>query len=106
MIDVKQAVRKAAVFLADLFEAERVRDIRLEEVELKENSQKQRTWRVTLSFVRCCNADGPAATRTPWSPSLRPFFEDPMRDLKVVELDSEGNPTGLKQWLPQSEGRF
>ncbi len=55
MIEVKQAVETAANYLADLFAKENISDIRLEEVELSEDSQ---IWYVTLSFLRMPKATG------------------------------------------------
>ena len=58
MIDVKEAVRTAAKYLADLFAEEDISDIRLEEVQLSEDGQ---TWNVTLSFLRKVRVRGPLA---------------------------------------------
>jgi len=49
MIDVKQAVRAAADFVAETFSDEQVLAARLEEVELAED---EKTWFITLSFLR------------------------------------------------------
>jgi hypothetical protein len=49
MISVKEAVKAATQFVADMFSAENPQGLRLEEVEL---SQDERTWYVTLSFIR------------------------------------------------------
>lgn len=56
MTDVKEAVRTAANYLAELFAEEDISDIRLEEVELSEDVQ---TWNVTLSFLRKAKVAGP-----------------------------------------------
>lgn len=49
MTDVKQAVRIAVEFVKELYEAEGIADVRLEEVERPENENR---WMVTLSFTR------------------------------------------------------
>jgi hypothetical protein len=55
MIEVKQAVETAANYLADLFAEEGISDIRLEEVELSDDSQ---TWYITFSFLRKAKQTG------------------------------------------------
>jgi hypothetical protein len=49
MIGVKQAIRTAADFVAETFSDEKLLDVRLEEVELTED---EKTWLITLSFLR------------------------------------------------------
>jgi hypothetical protein len=61
MISVKDAVKAATQFVADMFSAESPQGLRLEEVEL---SQDERTWNVTLSFVRGAT---PGAAAALWS---------------------------------------
>jgi hypothetical protein len=48
-IDVTEAVKRAATFLAQVFADPPVRDIRLEEVEFLDDDNR---WLVTLSFLR------------------------------------------------------
>jgi hypothetical protein len=58
MIEVKQAIRIASDYLRSLYDAEDVKDIRLEEVELNEwksasgDGFRGAQWMVTLSFLR------------------------------------------------------
>lgn len=94
MIDVKTAVRTAANFLAEVLEEDGIRDIRLEEVELKENESEPPSWRVTFSFLR-----NRSSADSPWSASLRPFMQGTEREVKVIEVDLRGNALGMKQWL-------
>jgi hypothetical protein len=94
MSDVKLAVRTAAQFLANVLEEDGIRDIRLEEVELKENESGLPAWRVTFSFLR-----NRGDSESPWSESLRPFMQKSEREVKVVEVDLRGNAVGMKQWL-------
>ena len=49
MIDVKQAIRAAAAFVAEIFSDEKLLDVRFEEVELTED---EKTWLITLSLLR------------------------------------------------------
>ncbi|MFH1264552.1 MAG: hypothetical protein ABIK89_02410 [Planctomycetota bacterium] len=49
MVEVKQAVTNALVFLEDMYQGEQIDEVRLEEVELSEDGD---LWHVTLSFLR------------------------------------------------------
>ena len=89
MIDVKEAVRTAANYLADLFAEEDISDIRLEEVELSEDNQ---TWNVTLSFLRKVRVRGAPAEAL--SAGLGPQMD---RDFKVLTVRAEdGVVTSVK----------
>jgi hypothetical protein len=50
MIDVKQAIACAVQFLEEVMKRETIHDIRLEEVELSDDTPER--WQVTLSFKR------------------------------------------------------
>jgi len=89
MIDVKEAVRTAAKYLADLFAEEGISDIRLEEVELSEDVQ---TWNVTLSFLRKAGVQTPLAEQL--SVALGPQRD---RDFKVLTVRADdGSVTSVK----------
>jgi hypothetical protein len=49
MITVKEAVKAAMAFVADMFSSENPQGLRLEEVDLSEDES---AWHVTVSFVR------------------------------------------------------
>ncbi len=92
MIEVKQAVETAANYLADLFADEDISDIRLEEVELSEDSQ---TWHVTLSFLRRRKATGQPLVDALRVGSVGGAQMD--RDFKVLALRAtDGQVTSLK----------
>jgi len=49
MIDVKSAVARALEFVGDMYAKEKLRDARLEEVELSEDGA---IWHITVSYLR------------------------------------------------------
>ena len=81
MIGVKDAVKSATEFVADLYPG--ARDIRLEEVEVDAGPQQ---WSVVLSF----NTGEPSTLASVMGEQR--FFKQ-----VAVQLDS-GEPTGLKIW--------
>ena len=48
-MDVKEAVRAARTYVIDLFDAEDITDVGLEEVVFDDDSS---TWRITMGFAR------------------------------------------------------
>lgn len=80
MIDVKQAIRAAADFVAETLSDEKLLDVRLEEVELTENEE---TWFITLSFLR----------RQKATTGLAEACSEPVgrmeREYKILAVDSE-----------------
>ncbi len=65
MIEVKEAVSKAEDYLKTMYSAEKIADLRLEEVVLSNNDE---FWHVTFSFVRPSSSElareiGPAPCR-------------------------------------------
>lgn len=79
-MNVKEAVKKAIVYVADIFESERPENIGLEEVVLNEGDNM---WEVTVGFSR------------PWD-HQRPNLlvatlqsRNPQRQYKVVRIDNE-----------------
>ena len=55
-MEVKDAVRLAKDYVADLFEAEQITDVGLEEIEFDEKSD---SWNVTIGFSRPWDQKGP-----------------------------------------------
>jgi hypothetical protein len=80
MIDVKQAVQAAADFVAETFADEQVLDARLEEVELSED---EKTWFITLSFLRRRKASSALAVAVPDAAGRMD------REYKILAVDSE-----------------
>ena len=77
-MDVKEAVRKAKDYVADLFVEEGVRSVRLEEVVLDESPY---LWKITVSFVRQESTTGEAILSALGGDS---------RTSKVVEINKSG----------------
>ena len=59
-MDVKEAVRIAKEYLGDLFEAEQITNVGLEEVVFEDASN---SWKVTIGFSRPWDHRGPVITR-------------------------------------------
>jgi hypothetical protein len=87
-MEVKQAVKAAKDYVADLFAEEHIRQIVLEEIEFDE---KNRSWFVTIGFAR------------PWEESgalTRAIFPEP-RSYKVVRIsDDNGRVISVKDRQP------
>ena len=81
MINVKEAVKRAFVFLADIYDKEPLREPRLEEVALSDDAN---VWLVTVSFVRPTTVVDAAESLT--ASGVLPGFE---RDYKVIEIWSQ-----------------
>ena len=85
-MDVKEAVRTAKSYVADLFEGEEVADVGLEEVKFDEH---QNSWVVTVGFSR------------PWDISRNSVVaalsaERPSRSYKVIHIaDADGRVLSL-----------
>ena len=85
-MDVKEAVRTAKSYIADLFEGEEVADVGLEEVKFDEH---QGSWVVTVGFSR------------PWDTSRNSVVaalsaERPSRSYKVIHIaDADGRVLSL-----------
>jgi hypothetical protein len=78
-MDVKEAVRKAVVYVSDVFESENPENIGLEEVVLNESKN---LWEITIGFSR------------PWDhprPGIVIGFQPqpPKRQYKVVCIDND-----------------
>ena len=58
-MEVKEAVRLAKSYVADLFEAEQITNLGLEEIVFDEPSN---SWKVTIGFSRPWDQKGPLAT--------------------------------------------
>lgn len=74
MIDIKEAVQKAIVFVGDVLQDDRAKSVLLEEIELSEDGKM---WMITISLP------------TPSSPlaALKSVQID-ARDYKAIQLDS------------------
>ena len=95
-IDVKEAIRRAAAFLTDVFADADVRDIRLEEVEYVD---QQECWLVTLSFLRRIPVEESAA----WERAATPdgAAKEYRREYKAVEVDGRtGKARSIKMRAP------
>jgi|LGVF01.1.fsa_nt_gb hypothetical protein len=79
-MNVKEAVKKAIEYIADVFKSERPKSIGLEEVILNEDAN---TWEVTIGFSR------------PWdypkAGLVTGFFQpqNPKRQYKIVRIDNK-----------------
>ena len=88
-MDVKEAVQKAVIYVADLFSRESPENIGLEEVELDSSAGE---WKVTIGFSR------------PWNTSsniglLGGALQGPttQRQFKVIRINNEtGEVTSIK----------
>ncbi len=74
-MEVKDAVRLAKTYVADLFESERIANVGLEEVVFDESSD---SWNITIGFTRPWDRKGPLATALP--------EQRPARSYKVVRI--------------------
>ena len=81
MIDVKQAVKIAVNYVADILGPENVEDPRIEEVELSDSGDK---WSITVGYFPPSSLG-----RLAWSPLLpRPKDE---REYKQVQIENGWN---------------
>ena len=86
-MNVKEAVKKAIEYVADVFESEHLQNVGLEEVVLNDAED---AWEVTIGFSR------------PWDypkgglvAGLQP--QNPKRQYKIVRIDNEsGNVKSIK----------
>jgi hypothetical protein len=83
MIDVKNAVKNAMAYVADIFGQDQLVDVRLEEVE---RSEDDKYWYITIGF------DYPFQRRLGTGVETRvfPYMKDPAknREFKRIKLDS------------------
>ena len=79
-MNVKEAVKKAIEYIADVFESEHPENIGLEEVVLNESKD---TWEVTIGFSRPWDHHPKGGLVT----GLQP--QNPKRQYKVVRLDNK-----------------
>jgi malate synthase len=94
MIEVKEAVQAAMRYTAELFAQEGVSDIRLEEVELSEDSA---TWHVTLSFLRKHKASSVSPALEELLHAGTVFGPQMDRDFKVLSVRADnGVVTAVK----------
>ncbi len=77
-MDVKEAVRLAKSYVADLFEAEQITNVGLEEIEFDEMSN---CWNVTIGFSRPWEQSGPLATAL--------AEKSPARSYKIVRINDQ-----------------
>ena len=85
-MDVKEAVQSAKDYVIELFAAEQIADVGLEEVDFDESEE---IWNVTVGFAR------------PWDDrgirSIVRMSEAPLRTYKIVRVrDADGVPLSLK----------
>ena len=84
-MDVKEAVNRAKLYIADLYSDEEISDIGLEEVKFDEESD---AWNVTVGFTR------------PWdrlgTPSITLGQTQLLRSYKVLLLENE---SGDVEWV-------
>ena len=74
-MDVKEAVRKARDYLADIFFDEQIVNVGLEEIEFEEATD---TWKVTIGFSR------------PWDRTIQSALSGPIsRSYKVLRIDDK-----------------
>ena len=80
MIDAKQAVKKALEYLNEMYDANELKDVMLEEVEL---SDDDKYWNVIIGFARrqVSTAEGPMA-------SLVGPTEQYKREFKIFTIDA------------------
>lgn len=92
-MDVKQAVRTAKTYLADLMADEGIENIGLEEVQFDEGAQQ---WRVTVGFSRPWDRKNSlAATLTEYGRSDRSY--------KILSInDDDGRVESLKDRILES----
>jgi hypothetical protein len=96
MIDVKQAAQSASEFVGELFPANTVSDVRLEEVELSEDGSH---WLITLSFPPPASlsrgSSGPFGVSSP-APRQYKIFKikadtGEVQSMKIRELSREAS---------------
>ena len=88
-MDVKEAVRTAKEYLTDLFEAEQLMNVGLEEVECESMTN---SWKITVGFSRPWNQHGPLVTAL--------VERNPARSYKVLRInDDSGLVESLKDRL-------
>jgi hypothetical protein len=92
-MDVKEAVKVAKSYVADVFGDEGLTNLGLEEVERGEGAE---AWRVTVGFSR------------PWNTLRNPYTMvtgelAPRRSYKVVSLRDNGEVISVKQRVRDSE---
>ena len=75
-MEVKQAVTMAKRYVIDLFEAEQITNVGLEEIEFDVSSN---SWKVTIGFSRPWDQKGPLATAL--------AERSPARSYKVVRIN-------------------
>jgi len=86
MIEVKEAVARALEFLGDIYANEKLKDVRLEEVERDDRAPY---WFVTLSYLKESTPSNVAAAISGSSG----------REYKVIKLNSEnGEVVSMKIW--------
>ena len=78
-MNVKEAVKKAIEYINDVFEAEQLEHIGLEEVVLNEDED---IWEVTIGFSRPWDYPKPGLVT-----GLQP--QNPKREYKVVRIDNK-----------------
>lgn len=74
-MELKEAVRTAKLYVAELFAEEGVSDLLLEEVEFE---PEQKVWRVTIGFQRPVVRDNPMSIAFP-----------PRRSYKVITISDD-----------------
>jgi hypothetical protein len=86
-MEVKEAVRAAKIYTADLFADEKPSNVRLEEIEFDHG---QNLWQVTVSFARHWPEDTPALTLALSAPLKRSY--------KVVNIaNDDGHLISIRQ---------
>ena len=86
-MQVKEAVAIARDYLSDLFAAEQISNLGLEEVDFDDTTK---SWLVTLGFSRPWNAQGAGALAAALGAPHK-------RDYKIVRIsDSDGRVTSVK----------
>ena len=83
-MDVKEAVRTAKKYIAELFTDETIADVGLEEVEFNNMSNN---WEVTIGFSRPWDQENPLAASIGNQPSTRSY--------KLVRIDDDGHVISL-----------
>jgi len=86
-MDVKEAAKAAIVYVADLFAAENITDLGLEEIEFDEAYQE---WIVTVGFSRPWDYPSRAGALAAINPAL------PNRTYKVLRIDNDGQVQSVK----------
>lgn len=86
-MDVKEAVKAAKAYIADVFHDEGISNLGLEEIERDEYSN---SWKVTLGFSRPWNTVRNTLTMITGDSAAK-------RSYKVVLIDDDGRVTSVKQ---------